>query len=105
VFPTLVKGLYDINEALDRWDLSGILADQYAGFASQLSEKSQKELQLLIQSYPKELQGFVKDAVMSGTLTTEANQKMGHALGGTMNQVLGIRETESRKSGPRFPDT
>ena len=65
---------------------------KYQAFASSLSEKSQKELQLLIQSYPKELQGFVKDAVMSGTLTTEANQKMGHALGGTMNQVLGIRQ-------------
>ena len=65
---------------------------KYQAFASQLSEKSQKELQLLIQSYPAELQGFVKDAVMSGTLTMEANQKQAHALGGTMNQILGIRQ-------------
>ena len=65
---------------------------KYQAFASQLSDESQKELQLLIQSYPKELQGFVKDAVMSGTLTMEANQKQAHALGGTMNQILGIRQ-------------
>lgn len=65
---------------------------KFQAFSSQLSKESQEELQLLIQSYPKELQGFVKDAVMSGTLTMEANQAMGHALGGTTNQILGIRQ-------------
>jgi len=65
---------------------------KYQAFASQLSVESEKELQRLIQSYPKELQGFVKDAVMSGTLTMEANQKQAHALGGTFDQIIGIRQ-------------
>ena len=64
---------------------------KFQAFASQLSVESEKELQLLIQSYPKELQGFVKDAVMSGTLTLEENQKMAHALGGTFNELVGMR--------------
>ena len=65
---------------------------KYQAFASQLSAESELELQRLIQSYPKDLQGFVKDAVMSGTLTMEANQKQAHALGGTFDQIIGIRQ-------------
>lgn len=65
---------------------------KFQAFASTLTEDSQKELMLLIQSYPKELQGYVKDVVMSGTTTLEANQAMAHGLSGTTNQLVGIRQ-------------
>lgn len=65
---------------------------KFQAFARTLSEDSQKELLALIQSYPKEMQHYIKDVVMSGTTTLESTQGMAHGLGNLTNELIGMRQ-------------
>ena len=69
-----------------------LLNIQWQAYLNKVGPDAAESAMKLVQTYPESMQPFIKDYVMTGTLTTEANQKMGFALGQTMNELNGARQ-------------